>query len=306
MPNTHRLSLLAAAGAVIACAATYASFGQLKPALQWNPIDIVSEASIAVMAAAWFFLVQDSRPAGRTTALLAAGLAGLMLGAFADCMDEFFIIAKGQQWNHLIESGVTLAGMASLTAGLYYWRREQLMVSEHLKKRERLFRDHRPFDHVTQLGNADYLREQLQRERERGSAADCTLVMFDIDDFHKVNRQHGQREGDRLLQAVTHLLLLNLRNSDLLCRYAGDRFAVLMTDIDPNGARALAEQLRRAVAALRHYPASGDAPIEVKVRFVLRQLDQEPRQLLRELNCALERRMATGAEAGTDPCTAHA
>jgi diguanylate cyclase (GGDEF)-like protein len=303
MSNAHRLPLFAAAGALLACSAIYAGAGQLKPAPLWNLVDIVSEASIALMASLWFALVLSSRPAGRTTALLAGGLAGLMLGAWADCMDEFFSIAKDQQWNHLLESGVTLAGMASLTAGLYYWRREQLMVSEHLKKRERLFRDHRAFDHVTQLGDADYLREQLRLEQERGSAASCTLVMLDVNDFHLVNRQHGQREGDRLLQALTHTLLLNLRTSDLLCRYAGDRFAVLMPDIGAEGARALAEQLRRAVACLRHHSAGNGTPIEVTMRYALRELDGDPHQLLKQLNRALERRMPHG---GAEAHLAHA
>jgi diguanylate cyclase (GGDEF)-like protein len=308
MPRSYRLPQFAIACGLIACTATYATLAQLKPYPQWNLFDIVSEGSIAVMACLWFVLVQASRPAGRTTALLAAGLAGLTLGAWADVMDELFAVAKGQQWNHMLESGVTLAGMLLLTAGLYYWRREQLMVSEHLLKRERLFRDHRAFDHVTQLGDADYLREQLRLEQERGSATSCTLVMFDIDDFHVINRQHGQREGDRLLQAVTHLMLLNLRNCDLLCRYAGDRFALLMPDTSADQAQILAEHLRRAVTSLRHYPVDGGMAVQTSVRFVLRQLDGEPRQLLKELNGALERRMAPAAspDSGTDPCAAHA
>lgn len=297
MLATHRTSLFLAGFAALGCYALYASLGLPKPPSQWSVVDIASEASVALMALAWFIVVLSSRPRGRVTTLLAGGLAGLMLGAGADCLDEFFIIAKGQHWNHVIESGVTLAGMASLTCGLLYWRREQFMVTEHLQKRERVFRDHRSFDALTQVADADYLREQLRIEYDRGTR-NCSLLMLDIDSFHLVNRDYGQREGDRLLQAVTQVLLLNLRSTDLLCRYAGDRFAVLVPGTDAGAAGALAEHLRRAVASLRHHTLRSGQPLQVSVRYSARRVDADPQQLLKELNRALERRMSSLAPAG--------
>jgi diguanylate cyclase (GGDEF)-like protein len=290
MLRTHRIPLLLTCIAASCSFALYASLGTPKPAATWSLVDIASEGSMALMALAWFLVILSSRPAGRVTTLLAGGLAGLMLGAWADCLDEFFLVAKGQNWNHITESGMTLAGMACLTWGLLHWRREQFMVSEHLQKRERLFRDHRSFDALTQVADADYLREQLRIEYERGTR-DCSLLMLDIDDFHLVNRDYGQREGDRLLQAVTHLLLLNLRSTDLLCRYAGDRFAVLLPGTDGETARLLAEHLRRAVAGLRHHAQRSGQPLAASVRFALRRVDADPRELLKDLNRALERRM---------------
>ncbi|SHH13278.1 diguanylate cyclase domain-containing protein [Massilia sp. CF038] len=303
MLRTHRIPLLLAGLAALVWFVLFASLGVAKPAAQWKLLDIASESSIALMAFAWLLVVLSSRPAGRTTALLAGGLAGLMLGAWADVLDEFFVIAKGLYWNHVLESGTTLMGMAVLSCGLLYWRREQLMVTDHLQKRERLFRDHRAFDPLTQLADADYLREQLRIEYERG-APDCSLLMLDIDNFHLINRDYGQREGDRLLQAVTHMLLLNLRSSDLLCRYAGDRFAVLVPHTDADAARALADHLRRAVASLRHHAQRSGQPIQVSVRYAARSVDADPRQLLKELNRALERRMSSLAPA--DERSAHA
>lgn len=292
MHKTLRTALLIMVSALAGYAAIYASFGVAKPFAHWNWFDIASEASVAAMAGLWCIFVLASRPAGRTTTMLALGLAGLMLGAWADCLDDFFAVSKGEQWGHLLESGSTLAGMAVLTAGLHFWRLEQAKVNEHLRKRERLFRDHRAFDQVTQLADAQYLREQLALELERATAPDCTLVMFDIDHFHTVNRDYGQREGDRLLQAVTQVLLLNVRTTDLLCRYAGDRFAVLMPELAPEAARIQAEQLRRAVASLRHHPLQGATPIEVTVRWAARALDAQPRELLQQLNRMLERPLA--------------
>jgi diguanylate cyclase (GGDEF)-like protein len=296
MLRTHRTPLLLAALAALAWFLLFVTLGVPRSPQQWKLLDIASEGSIALMAGAWFVVILSSRPSGRVTALLAGGLASLMLGAWADLLDEFFVVAKGQQWNHLLESGATLAGMAILSCGLLDWRREQLLVSEHLQKRERLFRDHRSFDPLTQVADADYLRDQLRIEFERGTLR-CNLLMLDIDSFHLVNRDYGQREGDRLLQAVTHTLLLNLRSTDLLCRYAGDRFAVLVPNTDADAARALAEHLRRAVASLRHHTQRSGQPIQVSVRYAARSVDVDPRQLLMELNRALERRMSSVASA---------
>jgi diguanylate cyclase (GGDEF)-like protein len=201
------------------------------------------------MAFVWCLIVLGSRPDGRVTRLLAGGLAAICVGSWADCMDEFWRIDKEALWDNALEALVPL-GMAVLTGGLYYWRQEQASLTEHLKKRERLFRDHRAFDRVTQLADARYLRAQLERERQHGP---CALVLLDIDGFHRVNRQHGHAEGDRVLQAVSHMLLLNLRNDDLLCRYAGDRFAVLMPGLSESAAREAAHHLCLMVGMMRHH-----------------------------------------------------
>jgi diguanylate cyclase (GGDEF)-like protein len=88
--------------------------------------------------------------------------------------------------------------------------------------------------------------------------------LFDIDAFHRINREHGQPEGDRVLQAVAHMLLLNLRNDDLLCRYAGDRFAVLMPGLGEPEARAAADHLCRMVSSMRHHAAGGRVAITLR------------------------------------------
>jgi diguanylate cyclase (GGDEF)-like protein len=137
--------------------------------------------------------------------------------------------------------------MLILTAGMYYWRIEQFSLNEHLQKRERLFREHKPYDRVTQLSDADYLRLQIRLEKENHPAAVCSVVLLDINSFHQINRQFGQHEGDRVLQAVSHMLLLNLRNEDVLCRYAGDRFAIVMPETTVADADELAKHLCQMV-----------------------------------------------------------
>lgn len=266
--------------------ALYGSLGQPIPAEQWKWMDIVAEGGTALMSALWMLLVLGSRPGGRVTLLLAGGLLAITLGAWADCLDEFFDIEAARYWDNWLEA-LTPFGMLTLTAGLYFWRDEQVSLNEHMQKRERLFRDHRSFDRITQLANADYLRRQVRLEHGSHPEPRAALLLLDVDRFHLVNREHGQREGDRLLQALTHLLLLNLKPQDLVCRYAGDRFAILMLDTPPVQTGRAAQHLRQAVATLAHHTLAG-VRIRVSARTVHAPVSADPDRLLAELDAELE------------------
>jgi diguanylate cyclase (GGDEF)-like protein len=277
VPAVLTRNILCMAAAVAALFVLYACAGAAKPFATWHWMDIAGEGGTALMAAVWCLIVLASRPDGRVTRLLAGGLASIMLGSWADCLDEFYRIDKAALWDNALEALVPL-GMLVLTAGLVYWRQEQERLSEHLRKRERLFRSHQPFDGVTGLAGAAYLRAQLRLEEGSGR---CALVLLDIDAFHRINREHGRHEGDRVLQAVAQMLLLNLRNEDLLCRYAGDRFAVLMPGRDEAGAREAALHLCRMVGTMRHH--AGPHAVPLSLRHDCAAARGAPEQLLADL-----------------------
>lgn len=272
--------VLLVAGLLCSLVLLFAAAGSVLPPAQWNWMDIAGEGGTALLAALWCLLVLNSRPDGRVTRLLAGGLACIMLGSWADCLDEAVAVDKRALWDNALEALLPL-GMLVLTVGLYYWRQEQATLSEHMRKRERLFRSHRPFDRITQLADAAYLREQLRLEARRDGGRGCVLALFDIDGFHRINREHGQREGDRALQAVAHMLLLNLRNEDLLCRYAGDRFAVLMPGLDMAAAADAAAHLCRMVSAMRHHAPGG--PLAITLRHGCAPASGAPDVLLADL-----------------------
>ncbi len=264
----HRAPLAMSIALAIAVFVLYATLGVAKPAPELHWLDVAGEGGTALLCATWLVQILASRPAGRVTILLTLGLGALMLGAWADCLDEFFKVPATQSWDSWLEAACTLGGGLMLTFGLHHYRLEQVTLNEHLYKRERLFRDHRSFDRITHVANAQYLRGQLAIEAARMPDDAASLVLLDVDGFHLVNRSHGPREGDRLLQAIAQLLLLNVRTGDLVCRYAGDRFAVLMPRTDLARARRSAEQLRKVIELLRHHPRGSDAPLSVTVRHV--------------------------------------
>lgn len=280
MLQLHRFTLIVSGLALIGCVFLYASLGMPKPFAIWKWTDIISEGGTAVMAGSWVLFTLSSRPGGLVTRLLAGGLAMIMIGSFADCLDEFFAISKAARWDHWLESLVPL-GMLCVTCGMYYWRHEQFRLTEHLQKRERLFRDHRAFDRITQLADADYLRRQIRHEQSHQPDRPCALVLLDIDGFHLINREFGQREGDRVLQAVGHMLLLNLRNEDLLCRYAGDRFALLMPETSVAEAEAIARHLSSMVGQMRHH--ARDSRVTISLRHACASADTAPDVLLAQL-----------------------
>lgn len=236
-----------------------------KPMAQWQWLDILGEGGTALMAGAWAVMILGSRPGGRVTTLLAGGLAAIMLGAWADCLDEFFRVAGWLRWNNMLESILTPLGMGCVTYGLWCWREEQSVLSAHLVKRERLFRDHRALDALTQVADLAYLRRQIRLERERRPDAPCALVMLDLDGLPPA-AAHPADEA-RLLQAVSHQLLLNLRGDDLLCRAAGDRFVVLMPETPLWIAQTQAQHLAAMVEAMTYHPRPGATRLRVRVRL---------------------------------------
>lgn len=225
--------------------------GDIKTTSEWNWLDIVGEGGLALLALIWLLLILHSRPAGRVTQFLSLGLSAVFIAGFQDWLDEFIYFPERALWDHWIESGFMPIGLILLTLGIYHWHKEQLLITEQLRKRERLFREHRGLDFTTSLSGAHYLRVQLQHELAQGNQENpLALVLIDIDNFAQINRRYGNREGDNLLHSLSELLLLNIRRNDLLCRYAGDRFALLLPNTGKLMANTIAAEISQAV---RHF-----------------------------------------------------
>jgi diguanylate cyclase (GGDEF)-like protein len=83
--------------------------------------------------------------------------------------------------------------------------------------------------------------------------------MVDLDDFKRVNDEHGHQAGDRVLRAIAGALRAAVRTSDVVARYGGDEFVVLMPDTDEGEAKNVAARAEAAVADLVHPMADGSA-----------------------------------------------
>ncbi len=101
-------------------------------------------------------------------------------------------------------------------------------------------------DGLTGLGNRHWMKDMFEREvtRARTSGQSLCLMMIDIDHFKAFNDQYGHIAGDRVLLAVSEALRGYLRPTDLIARFGGDEFAVLLPGIELNQAQQTAERLR--------------------------------------------------------------
>nr|WP_315468077.1 diguanylate cyclase [uncultured Undibacterium sp.] len=282
MLSFHKTPLTLFTLAILATFIAFSTIGTPKPveSIQW--LDVIAEGGTSVMAGLWLLMTLSSRPRGKVTYLLATGMGLIMLGAWADCMDEFFRVGKEQLWDHWLEAVFTLGGMLILTAGLYFWRHEQFTLNLHLQKRERLFRDHLAFDRVTQLVDASYLRRLIAMEQGRHSAVSNCVALLDINSFHLLNRDHGVEEGDRALQAVAHMLLLNLSSQDVLCRYAGDRFAIYMPATPLESAQRKLDHLCTMVGQMHFYTQTQQ--VQITLRAVCSEAVEDLDDLLARLD----------------------
>lgn len=104
-------------------------------------------------------------------------------------------------------------------------------------------------DPLTGVGNRLAFDEALAREIVRAGRHDgrLALMMLDMDGFKEVNDRHGHLVGDELLKHFARLVKATARGSDMLFRFGGDEFALLMPETDMDGARQLARRLREVL-----------------------------------------------------------
>jgi diguanylate cyclase (GGDEF)-like protein len=109
-------------------------------------------------------------------------------------------------------------------------------------------------DGLTGLANRRHFDQCLDAEFKRAmrDGSPLGLVMFDVDYFKKFNDHHGHVEGDAALQMVSRAMQAGLRRpGDVAARYGGEEFAMLLPDTDLDGALAVAESIRVAIAMAR-------------------------------------------------------
>ncbi len=104
-------------------------------------------------------------------------------------------------------------------------------------------------DGLTGLYNRHALMDALPRYQAQAArtSAPLALLMIDIDHFKRVNDQHGHLSGDEVLRAVAHRINERLRRADLLARFGGEEFLVVLPNTDRGGAGVVAENIRRAI-----------------------------------------------------------
>ena len=166
-----------------------------------------------------------------------------------------------------------------------------------LRKIER----HANTDALTGLSNRHTMNEKFGREINRciKNNSPIALIMIDVDNFKCFNDRFGHVAGDRALSAVASILKRQFRPRDLLVRYGGDEFAVLLPDVDLELATTIANRVRSSVSG--DTGESDDSLIQIPIRIsmgvAILKKGQSLSDLIKDADAALYRAKKTGRNA---------
>ncbi|GHD59645.1 hypothetical protein GCM10017083_44300 [Thalassobaculum fulvum] len=141
-------------------------------------------------------------------------------------------------------------------------------------------------DSLTGLWNRRHFEDTVEAEVERARryGTPLSLLTLDADHFKRINDSHGHHVGDDVLRELARLLGQQIRRSDLLCRWGGEEFMVLVPGTDGDRAAAMAEKIRQRVAA---HVFDGVGPVTVSIGVGQAGPDETADAWLRRVDAAL-------------------
>lgn len=127
-------------------------------------------------------------------------------------------------------------------------------------------------DLLTSLPNRRALETELERvsTQSRGRGALCTAIMLDLDGFQQVNTQYGHQGGDVILRQVASIIKDLARGKDLVTRFGGDTFALLLGQTTLHDALPVAERVRKQIESAKF--SHGNRPLKVTASLGIAQL----------------------------------
>ena len=122
-------------------------------------------------------------------------------------------------------------------------------------------------DGLTGIANRRKLDEAMENEflRAKRYGRPLSIAILDADHFKKVNDTHGHIVGDFVLKKLATLFQQNIRREELLGRYGGEEFVVVMPEVDSSGAFQLAEKLRKTVEGTVFKSGEAELPVTISV-----------------------------------------
>ncbi|MFZ5967043.1 MAG: bifunctional diguanylate cyclase/phosphohydrolase [Bacillota bacterium] len=184
-----------------------------------------------------FIIITSTMQFGTLYGMLTAGVSGSIV-----LLIDFFAI-QGITVNTYFETDLVLVAIFLLTAWL---------LGDYVKV-EKDFREYLRGlvnkDELTGLFNHRYFQDVMSREIERAEKIEepVSLLFIDIDYFKLYNDLYGHLQGDQILKELGHIINKCVRTQDIVSRYGGEEFAVIMPDTTEEEAMALGEKIRKSV-----------------------------------------------------------
>ena len=174
-----------------------------------------------------------------------------------------------------------IEALEQLLCSLLYPLRNALLYQDALQLAQK--------DPLTGICNRAALDEMMSRElsHARRHSSSYALLILDIDHFKRVNDRYGHIIGDCALKAVAGMIGTCKRDGDLLFRYGGEEFVVLMRDTDRDGAHLLAERIRTCIETTPCTCSGANLDIRVSIGLSVLQDNDSPVSLFARADQAL-------------------
>lgn len=137
-------------------------------------------------------------------------------------------------------------------------------------------------DPLTELYNRRYMTQAINKEVARANRQDSKLAfaLIDVDGFKQANDTLGHLVGDRILREVGLLLQRTFRTSDVISRYGGDEFLVLMVDVDEQKAGHAVDRLQREVESWNEAGSIQGYKMEISCGCAIYKRGADPKEVL--------------------------
>ncbi len=174
----------------------------------------------------------------------------ILVSAFVD-------LVKGEElWNQakvhrFLAKPFTAEDLIDVVENAFF---ESVMEEENEKLRKLAL-----MDPLTGAANQRYFWDRLRAEFNRAQRFNrpMTVVLFDVDHFKEINDEKGHLDGDQALKNIAEVLMSETRQMDVVARYGGDEFALILPEIACEGAYPIAQRLREKVLARTGISLSG-------------------------------------------------
>ena len=167
---------------------------------------------------------------------------------------------------------VTLACPTLIAPLMSWWAFDLVLKVERAHEQLRV---QSTIDHLTGIFNRRYfmdrLREEIDRTQRYGTP--FAVAFIDVDNFKRINDEHGHLSGDEILRQLTLTCAKQVREIDTLARIGGEEFALLLPQTPPAEAERLVERLRASVASTR--AKIGDGWLDITVSIGLTSSSRE-------------------------------
>lgn len=149
-----------------------------------------------------------------------------------------------EQYKSILQSFVKITKISDIN------QRKLYDSHQELERQKQILYRAATTDQLTDIYNRAYLMDVLQTEHQRSQRFSevFSCVMFDIDDFKKVNDSYGHQMGDEVIKNIASIARKNIRSTDIVGRYGGEEYLIIMPNTNAQGATVIAEKIREMVA----------------------------------------------------------